>query len=1226
MSTLLDANIFPSQALSPREMLTRNNGCLGERNRDVAEQITIAPPAIDLQFFETPDGVPGATLGGKQMCSRHRPMEEAARLVDSIDLVEHAVVVVFGFGLGYHVQRLAERMKKAGVIIVFEPDARLLKAVFERVDMSGWMSQTNIVWLSSADDRAAVAAKLDGSEAIVAQGVEFLEHPASRARLGDAPARFSEMLRQYISTSKTTLMTTLMRSLDSVRNMLHNIDHYVTSAGIDELKDTCKGKLAIVVSAGPSLARSMKLLSQPGVRDRCIIIAVQTTLKPLLDAGIKPHFVTALDYHEISKRFYEQIDPEDVRDVTLIVEPKAHPVILDSYPGPIRCVAAPFLDALLGPEKHAMGALKAGATVAHLALYVAEHLGCNPIALVGQDLGFTDGLYYSPGIAIEDAWSPELNPFNTIEMMQWQRIARHRGHLQKVEDVNGRSIYTDAQMLAYLRQFERDFAAMREKGVRIIDATEGGVAKQHTSSLALRDVLKRHATQTCSPPPIPEVAAGEERVKTLRARIERVRQEVVALKFAADRSKPLIERMQKDQHDARKMEKHFRQLEKHRAEVEKRMETFELLNMVNQLGVFKRLKADRRLHMSAELKPIERQQAELDRDLENVKWISDAADEMQEQLSDALRLLKGENISFRPKQHAAAATDEDSEQDSPKGRVPVEKSRVAALVPIDPEHCGRGRQQYLTAEWAGRNVLQATLMRLGKSRRLDCIILLVPDGFEVDRLIDRDAIGLPVEIEQCGERVYPVEHEAIAAAREWSPNCWRGGITGVTIYDELLCPQVMSAVMKDRKLTAALLVGPDWPIVNVISENGCDALIQRHSEYPKQNSIVFSQCPPGLCGCVISAPEMESLAQRNRVATIGARLTYQPSAPQPDPIAKDLCVQIDRDVRASLVRVTADSAERLAILQKAFGGSSSVADNKVQNPVDVIHRVEEVVQTTIPVMPQHLIVELTTKRTSAGVFASQPFGKIDRADMTVDALRHVLQQFDDQSPFVVTFDGVGDPLHHKQFDECIKIAYQCGATAVHVRTELLCDRSTIDRLIDSGVDVISVDLHADRAATYQQMMGCDRFAEVLQSMDYALNRRRNLTPQTGLSAIALPWFVPRIMRCVETIEDIDSFFDRWQHALGTCVIEGKPQYKGRDESNDISDNELLPAVTPRKVVERELRSRMTIFSDGSVPIDELDLAGHEVAGNVHETSLDDIWRQLYQQRVERIDSLHLYRP
>src|SRR4029453_208261 len=129
------------------------------------------------------------------------------------------------------------------------------------------------------------------------------------------------------------------------------------------------------------------------------------------------------------------------------------------------------------------------------------------------DLGFTDGLYYAPGAAIHDVWAPELNPFNTIEMMEWQRIARHRLHLRKVKDVSGKSIYTDAQMHTYLQQFERDFAQYKREGLTIIDASEGGVAKQHATAMPLAEFLNQHATRNLPPLPLPRESREEARVR-----------------------------------------------------------------------------------------------------------------------------------------------------------------------------------------------------------------------------------------------------------------------------------------------------------------------------------------------------------------------------------------------------------------------------------------------------------------------------------------------------------------------------------------------------------------------------------------------------------------------------------------------------------------------------------------------------------------------------------------
>src|SRR5690606_27993706 len=150
------------------------------------------------------------------------------------------------------------------------------------------------------------------------------------------------------------------------------------------------------------------------------------------------------------------------------------------------------------------GAIRSGATVAHLAHYLARHLGCDPVALIGQDLGFTDGQYYAAGAAIHEVWACELNEFVSLELLEWHRIVRSRGILHRVQDVLGRPIYTDEQMATYLAQFERDFLADTSAGLRVIDATEGGVRKAHTTLMTLAAFLREFATAPLPALPTPD--------------------------------------------------------------------------------------------------------------------------------------------------------------------------------------------------------------------------------------------------------------------------------------------------------------------------------------------------------------------------------------------------------------------------------------------------------------------------------------------------------------------------------------------------------------------------------------------------------------------------------------------------------------------------------------------------------------------------------------------------
>ncbi|MHC5003324.1 MAG: hypothetical protein ACYTJ0_09385, partial [Planctomycetota bacterium] len=144
--------------------LERNLEALGSSHADLAERLRQTPPAVDVQFGDDAQGAATATLDGRQLCSRRRPVDEARRLVDGIDLAEHAVVVVMGFGLGHHVRRLVERFDRTGIVVVFEPDLALLRAVFERVDHSAWLADALIVWCTDAEDRAALARRMEGGE------------------------------------------------------------------------------------------------------------------------------------------------------------------------------------------------------------------------------------------------------------------------------------------------------------------------------------------------------------------------------------------------------------------------------------------------------------------------------------------------------------------------------------------------------------------------------------------------------------------------------------------------------------------------------------------------------------------------------------------------------------------------------------------------------------------------------------------------------------------------------------------------------------------------------------------------------------------------------------------------------------------------------------------------------------------------------------------------------
>ncbi|MCK4872240.1 MAG: DUF115 domain-containing protein [Phycisphaerales bacterium] len=1178
-----------TEAVVSPDLLERNLAALAAHNADAAKAVRAAQPypagGDTMRFAETPQGVPSASWHGKSLASKHRPLDEAKRVADGIDIQANPIVVVLGFALGYHVHELGKRMGPTGVIVVFEPDLSLLRTVFEHVDCR-WLADVNVLLLTDPEDGAALSRGLRGVEGLLAQGAAFCEHGPSRARLGESATVFSETFTAFVAATTTSVTTTLVQMSTTIRNTLVNLRQYVGGSGIADLKDLCKGRPGIVVSAGPSLARNVDLLAEPGVRDRCAIISVQTVLRPLLGKGIKPHFVTALDYHEISRRFYEGLTEEDVQGVQLVCEAKANSAILASFPGRIRCASDRLADHLLTDAlDQPMGAIEAGATVAHLSFYLAQYLGCDPIIFIGQDLGFTDGLYYAADNPIHDVWAPELNPFNTLEMMEWQRIMRHRLRLRKTEDQHGRAIWTDEQMHTYRNQFERDFAAAPQT---IIDATEGGTRKQHTVIMTLREAIDHHAGEPL--PDIPQAVSDldGERITQVREHVDHVRRDVVKIGKLSRETVVLLKRMVRVFDDRRRLNELITKVHRKREQVAALEPAFWLVNYLNQAGTFNRLRADRAIMLEKELTPIEKQRRRLERDVRNVEWIREAADELADLLQKSLDRL----VDAPPDDRGLWATPGTA---STRAAGRKSKSAVAAMIPVSESQLGKLAERPGADRGDDRTLLALTLSRIDRCTDISEIILIAPRGAAVDSLVDKEALTHRLVMHETDGPPIGDREQWVDAARAWAPSSWRGAIGGLTTYDQILAPDVMLDVMAERSIDAALIVGADWPVVDPAL---CDMVIDRHAADPKKHALVFTQAPPGLCGVVIARPVMEQLTEATPLATFGSVIGYIPIKPQADPIARDHCVKIDRPVRESLVRATCDTPVQRDALAELLGRDDADA-------ACIVEHLEHLEETRHAAPPGEVIVELCTDRLTSGPAAviteSSDGTKVRRDPMTAALFERIAAEIGAQPGTSLTLAGVGDPLLHPECSVFVRAAKHAGIRAVHVRTDLLVESAVLDELVEARVDVVSVNLSADRAATYAAVMGVDRFRDAVLNIEHLMSIRR------GEGPFRLPWIVPRLTRCDATYDDIEPFYDRWLTGLQAAVIEAMPAW-----SSHMTGQRLRPVPVPKRVERAHNRRVMRIHCDGSVTVCESDLTGATSVGNIADESLLVLWRRVLE--------------
>ncbi|MFW6146637.1 MAG: motility associated factor glycosyltransferase family protein [Planctomycetota bacterium] len=564
-----------------------------------------------------------------RLASARDPLAEARRWVEGrpgADEAKHTVVVV-GFALGYHVAELLDR-HVGGLVVVLEPSLATTAAALRCHDFADALRLRRLMILAEVD-RTGMHQSLGKRNVELTLGTQLTQHPASARAFPAVCGQLQRDLSDYLQYIRSALGTSLRISSITCDNILANLPYYLRNAGIDELKDRFRGRPAVCVAAGPSLRKDLHRLAE--AKGRMVIIAVQTVLRTLLTAGIRPDFVTSLDYSPLSRRFYEGLG--DLDDITLIADPKVNAIVPESFPGPVRLFRNEFADGVLAERADPRDGLPTGATVAHLNLYLARYLGCDPIVLLGQDLGFGGNIYYTPGVPLHQAWAPELNRFNTLEMMEWQRIVRFRPHLRRVASNDGREIYTDAQMFTYLQQFDRDVA---ETGATVINATTGGARIAAAEVMAFEEVLRRWAepaAEVAIPLPVRYGDADERFARAIDC-IGNRRRELDRMAEICRQVLDPLRRMTDALDDPKRFNRLHERMDPWRRKIDSVRGVYRLVGDFVRLAELRRAQADLTL-AARDVDEITERREQLARDIQYVTLLAEGIEQLRESLDRA---------------------------------------------------------------------------------------------------------------------------------------------------------------------------------------------------------------------------------------------------------------------------------------------------------------------------------------------------------------------------------------------------------------------------------------------------------------------------------------------------------------------------------------------------------------------------------------------------------------
>ncbi len=643
VATTIQASLDPLAGDGASDAIyARNMAALWRQDSALAQQIDDLPESEWLTTEPAKTGMPTVRVqqaDGRAgwLHSRYNPDTEGVRFADGVDLEDKFCVVVFGLGLGYHVRALHARLRGDAFIVVVEPSMATIATALTSVDLSETIQSGKLVIVTRLD-KNHLHERLKPHMTLMMLGAKFVTHQASHQIAPEFYKAARQAVTDFIAYARMTLLTLVGNSEVTCRNIAYNLPSYASTPPIDVLRDRFKGYPGVVVSGGPSLRKNIDLLSE--FKGKGILCAVQSLFKPLAQRGVMPDFVTSLDFHAISKQFFHGI--EDFGDVHLIAEPKVSWHVLEQYKGPVSLLYSDFAEKLIGPELARRDGLPAGATVAHLAFYLLQYMGCDPIVFVGQDLAFSGHCFYVPGVETHNTWRSEINRFNSMETKEWERIVRNRPILRKIKDVEGRDVFTDDLLFTYLEQFERDFATSKAK---VIDATEGGARMTGTEIMPLRDVIDRYCTRA-----LPDNAfayrseaqwSDTSRHAEFKTQVAQRITDVTRIRDLCDEMLELLDELAGMTDDPAAFNRRLVRVDELRAIVSRAGRTYDIITAATQRAELQRYTADRKLGAS-DATGIERTKRQLDRDKgfvtafrEGVARMIDLLNETQRRFDDA---------------------------------------------------------------------------------------------------------------------------------------------------------------------------------------------------------------------------------------------------------------------------------------------------------------------------------------------------------------------------------------------------------------------------------------------------------------------------------------------------------------------------------------------------------------------------------------------------------------
>ena len=391
---------------------------------------------------------------------------------------DFATIIIIGIHDGIHIRNILEEAKPTTNILVYEPSVEVFLKAIEEVDLTFLFGE-----------RVPIGLIVDGINekelpAYMRTMINFDSMTMMKIYLsGNYDKIFPEKVKEFVDKIKKYTFdieknwNTIVRYTNvNAENVFNNSKYMYDGYSVRSLYQLLpKDVPTIVVSAGPSLNKNINDLKE--AVGRANIIATDTAMKPLLNAGIVPNFFVVVDGLKPGALFQHK----DISKVPMVTMTAISTDPMKIHKGKkFFYVSDSALEAEImkrayakDPQTVMIPWLESGGSVANSAFSLGIYMGSETIILVGQDLAMTGNKTHADGTFKEKMENIDVNS----------------GEYFEIESIDGGKVLTRIDFKMYLDWFEDQ---IKEKcSIRVIDATEGGAKIHGSEIMTLKEAIEK---------------------------------------------------------------------------------------------------------------------------------------------------------------------------------------------------------------------------------------------------------------------------------------------------------------------------------------------------------------------------------------------------------------------------------------------------------------------------------------------------------------------------------------------------------------------------------------------------------------------------------------------------------------------------------------------------------------------------------------------------------------